>query len=1176
MLVGVALAAVLQLASLQSRRISPALAEVPVATAGSFQPDGEYPGEPFADARGVRAWGSWSGSDDNAGTITLGPFPAPRMLRFGVSGYPDHEGNVLSVERVDGSQSLAIKAGATGERWEVFDFELPPEWKDRAIRIVGRDAAKGFGGWFAITEPIRGGRSDGNNALLESLAAFAINGLLLGVMYVAAAQRLDQFLRSGGIPIAEDNPDAAGAPPPQESRSVPPHWIPLAAGAIVALGGYVAFWAYFANALLGVIYSCAVIAAATWVLARDRSARGEHPRPDRPPPARPRFLNPEVGAVLRLMLATGAFYLTLLHLFPGGHDFYTLAANRYREAMPTDNVLSHTTAQRLFASEPLKNPVDEWLSSDRPPLQAGWQLLTWPAGKALGVNRLTASGTSALWFQLLWIAAAYGVLRSFRIEQSRAAGWIAALSLCGFFLQNTTYTWPKLSAGAFACGTFALLAFPAADGFKRGRAIWAGIFAGLGWLSHGGVAFSFLALLPLLLQRRLRATWRDRAAAAAALLILVSPWLAYQKLYDPPANRLFKWHLAGQAEKDARGTWETVRASYEKIGWPEAWSNKVSNFHAQVFGDWRELLEFSPANATHRRSHEFFHTGRALTWWPVLAVLAVAVTRRRVFVPPRDIGVLAGWLLLTIVFWCLLMFGRYQAVIHHGSYALMIGLFVFFSVLLERSGRGWLAMVCVLQLVTLGTTWAVGNAAIHGPPSGWVFTSVATGCMLWFVARAFVFQPSPYTSVPAGGLPAATSRPIEGKDATGGDRGPRIGEWWANPRLNFWVVAAFAFLLFLRKPHALHTPQLWAEDGSIFLMQADLHGASALTMPYMGYLHTLPRLVAAIAPRLLDPAWWPAFYNGISFVIWLAVAARLFSARFDLPGKPWLAFALIAVPHTGEVFFNITNLQWLTAFVLIQQVLIMPPKTAAQRASDLVILALITLTGPFGIAFLPLFVWRWWRDRRRDNIAVLGVVFLCAALQAWYVVRTGPRFEFQSEPVNLWTNLVILSRRLIVWPAVGTDAALGWPPAVIAALGGTFMALLIGWALRPHPRRVMRAQIVAAFLLITLAAVYRTRPDTWAADNLDYGDRYFYIPRVLLAWLLIWEFDATPRAVANTARVFCLLVFLMHLREYTVRAPVNYNWAAHVEPIRQGVRADLPTLPEGWMLEYHGRPKKDE
>jgi hypothetical protein len=378
--------------------------------------------------------------------------------------------------------------------------------------------------------------------------------------------------------------------------------------------------------------------------------------------------------------------------------------------------------------------------------------------------------------------------------------------------------------------------------------------------------------------------------------------------------------------------------------------------------------------------------------------------------------------------------------------------------------------------------------------------------------------------------------------------------------------------LFLRKPHALHTPQLWAEDGSIFLMQADLHGTSALLMPYMGYLHTFPRLVAWLAPHLLDPAWWPAFYNGLSFLVWLAVLARLFSTRLDLPGKPWLAFAMIAVPHTGEVFFNVTNVQWLTAFVLIQQALIRPPINNAQRVTDLGILALVTLTGPFGVIFLPLFAWRWWRDRRGDNVAVLAVVVLCAAIQAWLVIKTGPRFEFQAAPLNLWTILVVLARRIVLWPALGYDVAIALPAGVVGAIGGTFLFAVLAWALRPHSRRLLRVQIVTAFLLIVLAAVYRTRPDTWAADNLDYGDRYFYIPRVLLAWLLIWEFDATPRFVANAARVFCVGVLLAHLRTYTVRAPEDYHWAAHVEPIRKGVPADLPTLPEGWLMEYRGRP----
>src|SRR5690606_12260983 len=136
------------------------------------------------------------------------------------------------------------------------------------------------------------------------------------------------------------------------------------------------------------------------------------------------------------------------------------------------------------------------------------------------------------------------------------------------------------------------------------------------------------------------------------------------------------------------------------------------------------------------------------------------------------------------------------------------------------------------------------------------------------------------------------------------------------------------------------------------------------------------------------------------------------------------------------------------------------------------------------------------------------------------------------------------------------------PPAVVAAIGGTFLAALVGWVLRSDARRPLRLQVLAAFCLITVAALQRTRPDTWAADNLVFGDRYFYIPRVLLAWLLIWEFDAVPRAVGNTARAIALAGVVMNASHYTVRAPEDYAWATHVEPIRRGVPAEIPTLPE--------------
>lgn len=400
-----------------------------------------------------------------------------------------------------------------------------------------------------------------------------------------------------------------------------------------------------------------------------------------------------------------------------------------------------------------------------------------------------------------------------------------------------------------------------------------------------------------------------------------------------------------------------------------------------------------------------------------------------------------------------------------------------------------------------------------------------------------------------------------------------IRGWWREPVLNAWVIGAIALLLFLHKPHSLHTSQLYAEDGSIFLVFVDQMGVRALLEPYMGYLHLIPMVTAWTAARLLDVAWWPEFYNGVAFAIWVAVIARTFSPRLPLPGKPWMALACFLGPQTGEILFNITNAQWITALVLIQHVLFLPPTSTRQRVLDLILLGVVGLTGPFSIAFAPLFAWHWWRTRNTDTLAALLVVAGCAAVQAWTILHSNKPFDYQSTPFQLWPLLEVLGRRLVVWPAGGAAAALNLPGIVVAAIGiGVLVPLLI-LTLRPDPQRELRARIVAAFFLILAVGVYRIRPDSWGADNLIYADRYFYIPRVLLAWMLIFQFHATPRPVAWIARGLCLAMAVVHLPDYVIRAPRDYHWKQHCDPIRRGEPANIYTLPEGWWIEYMGRPK---
>ena len=378
-----------------------------------------------------------------------------------------------------------------------------------------------------------------------------------------------------------------------------------------------------------------------------------------------------------------------------------------------------------------------------------------------------------------------------------------------------------------------------------------------------------------------------------------------------------------------------------------------------------------------------------------------------------------------------------------------------------------------------------------------------------------------------------------------------------------WARAGLAvlggLLLALRKPWALHTPQLWAEDGSIFLTQDDQWGARAILEPYNGYLHLLPRLIAWTARHVADVAWWPAIYNGLAFALSVALFARLLSPRLALPGKPWLMLALPLVAGTGEVLINVTNLQWVTAFFLILHLFLRRGETLAVRASDLLILAVVGLNGPFAIVLLPLFAWRAWRERNVDTGLALAVLAGCAVTQAWLLLRQGTPLDIQASQERFRPLMFasIIGSRLVTWPFAGPAAVRAWPVWIHAALGAAVILPVLAWSLRRDALRAPRALVAAAFVLVTVACAYRARVDSWNDDNLVNGDRYFYISRVLLTWLLILQFGAAPRWAARAAVALCGLAVVVHVPRFILPAPPDYRWAEHCDPIRRGVPANI-------------------
>ena len=217
---------------------------------------------------------------------------------------------------------------------------------------------------------------------------------------------------------------------------------------LVATGtlGYLAFWIYFESKQVGRIFSFAsiVIAAITLILALIRSPR-------------PRVLARTPAVPLGYTALVGICYISLFYLFSeplrSGAD---LGARRlFTGLRPGDNLVPLIFARKIYECEPL-GPFccGDWLSSDRPPLQAGMFLFQLPFKIYGGVDFNYQLLSTAL--QCFWACGVWALLNALRTPWVRVKQVLGFLIFSGFLFYNSVYVWPKLLAATFTLFVIAI------------------------------------------------------------------------------------------------------------------------------------------------------------------------------------------------------------------------------------------------------------------------------------------------------------------------------------------------------------------------------------------------------------------------------------------------------------------------------------------------------------------------------------------------------------------------------------------------------------------------------------------------------------------------------------------------------------------------------------------------
>jgi hypothetical protein len=646
-----------------------------------FCPDGVYEKTTWpigGRPAGIVTHGSHcKGGDASTGWAASAPFMARDRFCIYAAGYSGRPGLRTAVETVETGRQLLLEfPEVQRERWGRHCFLLPADWSGRRVRIVAEDQVSGPTGWLAFSDSLPVHAMQGAVAVRTAGLVLLLSILLL---LPACAACMVAALR--GIKYLTT----------------------LTAVALVSIGvtGYVSFWSYFYRHSAGRIFSWCTVLLSLAIIIWACIAKSRRPR---------------LMAIKQLMtpaclVVLASVFIVSFGLLYGGEDMpYTTAAQRFSHPLPPDNTIPTLFAEGIFAGEVPKPLIGDWLSSDRPPLQSG--VLLWTYVWQSRDREVADLALSAI-LQCLFLAGLWSFLSACNMTRRCRGLIVTACLFSGFVCLNGFYTWPKLFPAAFllSAAAYLLTDRPFSQRHRLREGALAGALAGLAMLCHGGSMFALLGLgFTIVLVRRLP-SFEFLAAMAAAAALLYVPWMLYQRLYDPPGDRLLKWHIGGTVRPvPQESLTEVLLKNYRELSLKEMIHNKRSNFEA-LAGDLPEAarqlkLLVGGAPKSRYQAAGYLRDNAFSTWIPCVGLavfgplaLLASPRKRPEFKLASRLWFCIG---LTLVLWCLLMFGPATTGVHQGTY---------FTVILAFAGS-WLAFwntrpALAVAATVLNVTWNI-------------------------------------------------------------------------------------------------------------------------------------------------------------------------------------------------------------------------------------------------------------------------------------------------------------------------------------------------------------------------------------------------------------------------------------------------------------------------------------
>ena len=270
---------------------------------------------------------------------------------------------------------------------------------------------------------------------------------------------------------------------------------------------------------------------------------------------------------------------------------------------------------------------------------------------------------------------------------------------------------------------------------------------------------------------------------------------------------------------------------------------------------------------------------------------------------------------------------------------------------------------------------------------------------------------------------------------------------------------------------------LYAEDGRVFLADAlNATPPQAFGTPYMGYLHTAPRVLAELA-AVLPLQWAAAILSGGSTVIVVGLAMLVFrasSGHFQhMLARVVVAGSMVVLPVAkDEVLNNAANLHW---FLIVASfwVLLWRTERGWELATGSLVVAVTGLSDPLTVLLTPIALLRvaalrGWRSHLFTGAWAVGIGLQIVGIAVSHAHRHLPIMTNVTS-IAAWYARDVIGGTLFGTRLLGDHHS---PVGLcLTAVGIVALAVLVVLALRHQQLRQNGLALLALMTSVILFVV---------------------------------------------------------------------------------------------------------